>query len=110
MSKRKASDFERAIAAAMADSALDLAGPGSILLVSTPGDLSANLKSYGEPAAAERALAATQPELRRIYERAAEIVGSVANDHKALALAAVEVFEGRPRALARKRCLPVADR
>ncbi|WP_285701961.1 hypothetical protein [Actinomadura sp. NBRC 104412] len=64
-----------------------------------------DLLSYGEDHLAGRAAGITDDQLRRIGERGLQLVLSDAQGklYLAIAMAAVEVLEGAPRPLARKR-------
>ena len=59
--------------------------------------LAVDLRTYGEEELAERALTATEAEMQRIGERGAELAYTGMLIAKAVALAAIEVFEGRSR-------------
>jgi hypothetical protein len=65
-----------------------------------------DLRSFGEDVLAKRVASVTSSELEQIFNRAGEIVLRGPFFARAVALAAVEVIEGRPRELARKRRRP----
>ena len=67
--------------------------------------LAVDLRSYGEDSLAAEIAKLPQERLEAIFERADDYLSSVQSTllAKALALAAVEVLEGEPRELRRKR-------
>jgi hypothetical protein len=69
-----------------------------------PADLVKELQAYGEPTAAERMKFVSQEEHNKISALAMKILlREACVIDKAICLAAIEVFEGSHRPLARKR-------
>jgi hypothetical protein len=90
---------------------------GNVDLFTTREDLAVDLWSYGEDALWKRPLTASTGRMRRISERALDHLlngpkkayGDSMYISKAVALAAVEVFEGEARQLARERRRPAKE-
>lgn len=68
-----------------------------------PAPLAAQLEAYGEPEAAAKMLAMSADTHMRISVAAGRLLSQDLTIDKAICLAAVEVFEGAPRDLRRKR-------
>jgi hypothetical protein len=73
------------------------------MLVTTRRDLAANLAAYGEHKASPRIASMSEAQFRRVCEIGFQHALSGSTLVRASCLAAIEVLEGRPRPLARRR-------
>jgi hypothetical protein len=86
--------------------AAELPAGSSHFVAASRADLAADLRSYGEDELALRAVDLTTDEMVRIGLRAGDLADAPGPDglySRLLATAAVEVMEGAPRELRRKR-------
>jgi hypothetical protein len=82
-----------------------VAAPDAAALIakSNRAGLAEQLRSFGEDSVASAVEAASDETIWRISKRGVEIAFSGENIPRSLCLASVEIIEGKPRALARRR-------